>query len=266
MKKTLAGSIILTCLCMSSLAQTAEQLAAYKAAVQSQENFNRVQREAGMPEMDVPSFEEWLKKDEDVKLTPITSTTTQEDRKASWEEKLEKIRPQLCELKPIEDKTNPIQSVEAIKEKERLLIAAEKAFEKQVEIERKLNEIAARHNVKRTRKNAEGKTRVLAGEANGYPVWLESHNQIAAAGISADELWPTNSAPWPSSSTGRNLTGTNVVLGMWEVGGGVLTNHQEFSDRVIQMDIPTAFSSPVGSPDKLMVFPFPAIVPATPLA
>ncbi|MBN2704354.1 MAG: S8 family serine peptidase [Pontiellaceae bacterium] len=58
----------------------------------------------------------------------------------------------------------------------------------------------------------------------------------AAAEISADELWPTNSAPWPSSSTGRDLTGTNVILGIWEADGGVLTNHQEFSGRVIQMD------------------------------
>ena len=79
---------------------------------------------------------------------------------------------------------------------------------------------------------------MLTGELNGYPIWMESHNLSAAAGISADELWPTNSAPWPSSSTGRDLTGTNVVLGMWEVDGGVETSHQEFSDRVIQQDIP----------------------------
>ncbi len=70
MKKTLAGSIILTCLCMSSLAQTPEQLAAYKAAVQSQEYVNRVQREAGMPEMAVPTFEEWLKAEEEKSTAP----------------------------------------------------------------------------------------------------------------------------------------------------------------------------------------------------
>lgn len=244
MKKTLAGSIILTCVCMSSLAQTPEQLAAYKAVIQSQENFNRVQREAGMPEMDVPTFEAWLKAEEEKASAPAPaiSVAKQEDPKIKWEQKLEKIRPQLCELKPVKDKSKPVRSAESIKEKERLLKAAEKAFEKQAEIERKLDAIAAKHGVERTRKNAEGKTRVLAGEANGYPVWFESHNQIAAAGISADELWPTNSAPWPSSSTGRDLTGTNVVLGMWEVGGGVLTNHQEFSGRVLQMDIPPQFS------------------------
>lgn len=244
MKKTLAGSIILACFCMSSLAQTPEQLAAYKAAVQSQENFNRVQREAGMPEMDVPTFEEWLKAEEEKASSPAPaiSVAKQEDPKIKWEKKLERIRPQMCELKPVKDKSKPGRSAEAIKEKERLLKAADKAFEKQTEIERKLDAIAAKHGVERRRKNGEGKTQVLSGEFAGYPLWMESHNQMAAAGISADELWPTNSAPWPSSSTGRDLTGTNVVLGMWEVDGGVEIDHQEFSSRVIQQDIPTVLS------------------------
>lgn len=241
MKKTLGGSIILTCVCMSSLAQTPEQLAAYKAAVQSQENFNRVQREAGMPEMDVPSFADWLKTEEDKASAPApaVSTAKQEDPKIKWAKKLEKIRPQLCELKPVKDKFKPVRSAEAIKEKERLLKVADKGFEKQASIERNLDAIAARYGVGRTKKSAEGKAQVLAGEFNGHPIWIESHNQIAAAGIRADELWPTNSAPWPSSSTGRDLTGTNVVLGVWEAEGGVLTNHQEFSGRVLQMDTPT---------------------------
>jgi len=242
MKRILVGSIILSSLCLLSQAQTSEQLAAYKAAIESQENFNRIQREAGMPEMAVPGFEEWLRSGEDKTTALSIPAVKKDDGKIYWEQKLEKIRPQICEVVPVEDKSNPVRSVKATKEKERLLKAADEAYEKQPEIERKLDEIAARHGVERTRKNDEGKTRVLAGEQNGYPVWLESHNQIAAAGISADELWPTNSAPWPSSSTGRNLTGTNVVLGMWEVGGGVLTNHQEFSTRIIQQDIPAGFS------------------------
>ncbi len=241
MTKTLAGSIILTCLCMSSLAQTPEQLEAYKAAVQSQENVNRVQREAGMPEMAVPTFEEWLKAEEEKASSPApaVSAEKQEDPEIKWAKKLETIQPQLCELKPVKDKSIPVSSAEAIKEKERLLKAAEKAAEKQAEIERTLDSIAARYGVGRTKKSAEGKTQVLAGEFNGHPIWIESHNQIAAAGISADELWPTYSAPWPSSSTGRDLTGTNVILGMWEAEGGVLTDHQEFSGRVLQMDNPT---------------------------
>ncbi|MBN2704355.1 MAG: hypothetical protein JXR23_09105 [Pontiellaceae bacterium] len=119
MKKTLAGSIILMCLCMSSLAQTPEQSAAYKAAVQSQENVNRVQHEAGMPEMAVPTFEEWLKAEEDKEKIPASSGSTinKEDPKIKWAKKLETIQPQLCELKPVKDKSNPVSSAEAIKEK-----------------------------------------------------------------------------------------------------------------------------------------------------
>ena len=233
---------MLLCACLLSQAQTPEQLAAYNAAIESQESFNKIQREAGIPEIGVPSYEEWLKFTEYEKTAPSASPTTQTDPNVRWAEKLEEIRPQLCELVLVKDKSKPIRSANAIKEKERLLTAAEKAFDKQEGIERKLDEISTRLNVERTRKSAEGKSQVLAGEQNGYPVWLESHSQIAAAGISADELWPTNSAPWPSSSTGRNLTGTDIVLGMWEVGGGVLTNHQEFSNRVIQQDNAVAYS------------------------
>ncbi len=170
MKKTLVGSIILSCAFISSQAQTPKQLTAYNATVKSQENFNRVQREAGMPEMDVLTFEEWLKSEEDKAKAPAPSVTTanKEDPKIKWAKKLEKIRPQLCELKPVKDKSKPVRSAEAIKEKKRLLEAAEKAFERQPEIERKLDEIAAKHGVQRKRKNGEGKTQVLSGELDGY--------------------------------------------------------------------------------------------------
>ena len=242
-RKALVGSIIFTCGCLSAQAQTAEQLEKYNAEVKSQENFNKIQREAGMPEMPILSFVEWEKQEaEKEQTTPISSAQKKQSAEERWELRMEKIRPQLCTLVPIGEKSQSPRAIKAQKEKQRLLKAAEKAYEKQPEIERELDAIAAKHGVKRRETNAEGKVRVLTGEQNGYPVWIQSYNQIAAAGISADELWPTNSAPWPSSSTGRNLTGTNVVIGMWEVGGGVNTNHQEFSGRVLQMDIPTALS------------------------
>lgn len=87
MKKTLAGSITLACLCMSSLAQTPEQLTAYKAAIQSQEGFNKVQREAGMPEMDVPTFAEWLKAEEDKASAPAVSSIQSAQREEALKEK-----------------------------------------------------------------------------------------------------------------------------------------------------------------------------------
>ena len=239
-RKALVGSVIFTSICLSTQAQTAEQLAEYKAAIKSQENFNKIQREAGMPEMPVLSFKDWEKQEaEKTQTTPISSAQKKLSAEERWEMRMDKIRPQLCTLVPVGGKSQSPRAVKAQKEKTRLLQAAAEAYRKQPEIEKELDAIAAKHGVKRNEKNIEGKPQMLAGELDGVPVWIESHNQVAAAGISADELWPTNSAPWPSSSTGRNLTGTNVVLGMWEHGGGVNTNHFEFSGRVLQCDSPT---------------------------
>jgi len=129
MKRILIGSIIWSCICVISQAQTSEQLVAYRAAITSQESFNKIQRESGMPEMNVPSFADWLKSEEDNATTPTVSAVKKEDPQIRWAKKLEKIRPQLCELKPVKDKSNPVRSAKAIKEKERLLKAADKAFE-----------------------------------------------------------------------------------------------------------------------------------------
>jgi len=238
MKKTWVSLIVLSCICLGVQSKTSDPLAEYQASIKSQKNFNQIQRKTGMPEMLIPSMEEWLQTKEKRSRKPHTSTEQKKDQKTRWEKRLEKIRPQLCEVVPVHKKSKSARHIKAHKEKDRLLKAAQKAHQKQPEIERKLDAIAARHGVKRREKDVDGTVRVLSGKQNGYPVWLQNYSQISAAGISADELWPTNSAPWPSSSTGRNLTGTNVVLGMWDVGGGVKTNHQEFSTRVLQQDVP----------------------------
>lgn len=114
--------------------------------------------------------------------------------------------------------------------------AADAKWAQRDEVERKLDEIAARLGVERKTDIGEGRFAILAGEINGEPIWVVSQNQIAAASISADELWPTNTAPWPSSSTGLGLTGTNVLIGMWEAEGAVRVSHLEFQGRVIQAD------------------------------
>jgi 1,4-alpha-glucan branching enzyme len=50
---------VLTC-ATTSHAQSADDTSAYNAAIASLEYFNEIQREAGMPEMDIPTYEEWL--------------------------------------------------------------------------------------------------------------------------------------------------------------------------------------------------------------
>lgn len=146
-------------------------------------------------------------------------------------------------MNPIGEKSHDDRRIQLIREEqERLRDFADRAWANRDKVEAALDAIALRHGVSRLRERHDGKMEQLVGEYEGYPIWITSHNQIAAAGVSTDELWPTNSAPWPSSSTGRDLTGTDVILGMWEVGGGVNTNHIEFGNRVFQMDVVTNLS------------------------
>lgn len=65
----------------------------------------------------------------------------------------------------------------------------------------------------------------------GNPLVKTTFNVESAVTVSADKTWP-------GGSTGFNLTGTNVTIGVWD-GGDVLTNHNEFRTnqfRVIDVD------------------------------
>ena len=161
----------------------------------------------------------------------------QEEEKARWENRLEEVRPYLRTLvQPCAIIPNDYRATVARQEKEQLMRVADERWANRDEVERKLDDIAARLGVERKMEIGEGRSAVLAGEMNGEPVWIVSQNQIAAASISADELWPTNTVPWPSASTGLGLTGTNILLGMWEVDGAVRESHYEFQSRVVQID------------------------------
>jgi len=156
---------------------------------------------------------------------------------AQWETRLEEARPYLRTLvKPGTTEHSDYRSSVAQQEKENLLRVADERWANRDEIERQLDNIAALLGVERKMETGEDRYAILAGEMDGEPVWMGSQNQIAAASISADELWPTNTVPWPSSGTGLGLTGTNIVLGMWEVDGAVRESHYEFQSRVVQVD------------------------------
>ena len=71
----------------------------------------------------------------------------------------------------------------------------------------------------------------LKAVVNGIPQYYITQNADAADTISTDECLP-------GGSTGYNLTGYDVNLGIWD-GGGVLTSHQEFGGRATQIDSPT---------------------------
>ena len=114
--------------------------------------------------------------------------------------------------------------------------AAQQAEADMPNVEAELDAISILLDVERVRVREDGSKEILGGQVGGEAVYYSGQNLFAAASISADEVWPTNTAPWAQSSTGRNLTGTNVTLGLWETDGGVLTNHAEFGNRVRQVD------------------------------
>ena len=80
-----------------------------------------------------------------------------------------------------------------------------------------------------------GKNR-LSGFMGDIPLYMADNNHLAAAAISADELWPLNTAPLSEANTGFGLTGAGQTLGLWEVSGGVRLTHNEFGGRVVQPD------------------------------
>lgn len=157
-------------------------------------------------------------------------------READWQARLEAAQPFLRSWGLPGDAETQQARDEARAELQNLARKAAEALAAAPRIEVELDAISEQLNAPRERVREDGTKEVLGGQIGGQPVYRSSLNLIAGASISADELWPTNSAPWAHASTGRNLTGTDVTLGLWEVDGAVLTNHVEFGTRARQVD------------------------------
>lgn len=164
---------------------------------------------------------------------------------ARWQQRIQEAMPHLRTIAQPSERTHSRARV-ALQEKERLLQIADERFLEQLQIETALDEIAARHGVERVEAVDEDRFVRLVGEINGHPLWHISQNMIAAASVSADELWPTNMTPWPSASTGLDLSGEDITLGVWEVGGAARESHTEFQSRVIQIDQNATNAIPLG--------------------
>ena len=65
---------------------------------------------------------------------------------------------------------------------------------------------------------------------DGIPQYYTTHNADAAISISTDKVYP-------SGGIGLSLTGAGITLREWDAGG-VLDTHQEFGNRVTQVDSP----------------------------
>lgn len=102
--------------------------------------------------------------------------------------------------------------------------------------DRELDAIAASLGVRREIVKPDGSKAILTAEVAGQPVYVSGSNIVGAAGISADELWPSTSPPFSENSTGLDLTGLGETVSLWEPDGGVRASHDEFGTRVDQRD------------------------------
>ena len=77
---------------------------------------------------------------------------------------------------------------------------------------------------------------------NGLLEVLGTDNVTAADTIHLDELWPGGASTLP------DVSGAGRLVGVWEAGGGVFADHDEFQDagqsRVTQIDDPTLSGRP----------------------
>lgn len=211
---------------------------AYQEAQAAWKRLVEVHEEAGIPPpTDPPKRENFIEYAAQRAEAEAQDSAIRIEAEARWQQRVNEAQPYLRSLIHREDPcAADSRIIVAQDEKERLLRAADEKWAKRDEVERQLDEIAERLGVERRMEIAEGRYAILAGELNGEPIWVSSQSQIAAASISAHELWPSNTVSWPSSSTGLDLTGTSIFLGIWEAEGAVRTTHAEFEGRVVQVD------------------------------
>lgn len=159
------------------------------------------------------------------------------EREQEWQRKLAEAAPTMRQLLPV-GQAEPDSKFQEADEKSAALrrdAAASRLL--QPGKERALDDLARKYGVEKEMQDESGKKLKLSGESLG-PVYIQSNDTLSAAGISADELWPTVWWwPYSTSNTGLNLTGSGQTLGMWEVDGGVRTTHIEMgTSRILQKD------------------------------
>jgi len=196
-------------------AQSTDRTDEYEAEIAAIEHFNELQREADMPEMLIPAYDEWLKAREEAESLQVLASTipsgpSQQERMRQWLN---------TGLRTADGQRG---TVAQIQDERRARLWA-KSAESIVVHERQMDEartVIKDFGLAEQGKTPEGHVLGLIGIENGMPRFNITYNAAAADTISVDELWP-------SGSSGLSITGSNIVMGIWD-GGDVLTNHYEF--------------------------------------
>lgn len=207
-------------------AQSTDRTDEYKTEIAAIEHFNEVQREADMPEMSIPTYEEWLNAKESAETLALA---TKSAMPADSPSKKEKMRQWLNTGIQSADSRPTTQHEMHMARRERLwAMSAQllKAHEAEMAEARAWIKQAGLAEFGKTE---DGGVMGLVGLHEGLPRYNITYNAAAADTISVDELWP-------GGSSGLSITGSNVLMAIWD-GGDVLTNHLEFtSGRAIDMD------------------------------
>jgi hypothetical protein len=239
--RLMAGCVIACCLTSITYGQTTEltpeQIEERRAAAKARAEETRKYLEEITAKMIAESEERAKLRP---KLTPEQQAAQQEAAaevaEQAWQQKLEAAQPFMRSLGKPQDAESPDTRAVTQTELQDLARKAEAAQADTPRIEAELEAISILLGAEREHVRADGSKEILGGQIDGEAIYYSSQNLFAGASISADELWPTNTAPWAHASTGRNLTGTNITLGLWETDGAVLTNHSEFGTRARQVD------------------------------
>jgi hypothetical protein len=177
-----------------------------------------------MPEMAVPTFEEWLKSEEEKASAPApTSSRATMQTTASIQKEI--VTPH----KVLSSDNTPLTWNQFLNAGKPALGLHAGSLYLQSQYERQLaDQAVASGIIERISTDMNGARAELVGIRDGQACYYTTHNAGAADTMGTDELWPTG-------STALNLTGTNTVLGMWD-GNALRSSHTEFSSRALQMD------------------------------
>lgn len=221
------SAIVSISLCGITQAQQAETSAEYRADVSSAEQFNEIQRKAGMPEMAVPTYEEWFKGKKNAgKVSPATVSSV---KQKALVKKIE-VHQQIAL------NNSPLTWNQFLSSGKSELGLYANSLQLQSQYERQLaDQAVASGFIERITIDMNGARAELVGIRDGQACYYTTHNVGAADTMGTDELWP-------NGSSSLNLTGTNTFMGMWD-GNALRSAHVEYGGRALQMDAADSYTN-----------------------
>lgn len=245
MKKRTVGVIMITGLIAgATFAQVAdrsdsrltqEEQLAFEAAHASWLRFSEMNEEVGLPPLPLgnePKPEDFIDIVDKRKAAEAAYQAALEEKKSLYADKLNEGRRNAetaLRAKPVQYRAN--------REARREVLAASgvRKLGKQWEEYRRVANAPMDTSLRRILSPENGLLPVAA--RNGLLEVLGTDNVTAADTISLDDLWPGGASTLP------DVSGAGRLVGVWEAGGGVFSDHDEFQDggqsRVTQIDDPT---------------------------